>query len=67
MALRVQNAKFTYGLANIFVDGTGTRMPEYEVKEQRAIANKDLKEEIVAMEVLKQADKMRYGNIHIGL
>ena len=42
-------------------------MPEDKVKEQKAIAKKDLKEGIVAMTVLKRADKGRYGNLQISL
>ena len=49
----IQNAKFTYGVANTSVDGTGTTMPEDEVKEKKATAKKVLKEEIFAMAVLK--------------
>ena len=65
LAERVQNANFTFGVANTYSDGTGTAMPEDEVREQKSIAKKSLKEEIVAMTVLKRADKRRYGNLHI--
>ena len=41
---RVHNAKFTYGVANTSEDGTGTKIPEEEFKEKKAIAKKSLKE-----------------------
>ena len=41
---RVQNARFTYGVANIYADGTGKKIPEDKVKEQTAISKKALKE-----------------------
>ena len=64
---RVQDEKFTYGVANTSADSTRTTMPHDKVKEEKAVAKKDLKEEIVAMEILKRADKMRYGNLQISL
>ena len=54
-------------MANTSADSTGTAMPEDKVKEQKAIAKKDLKEGIVAMAVLKRADKGRYGNLQISM
>ena len=65
LALRIQNAKFTYGVANISGDGTRTTMSEDDVKGKKSISKKDLKEEIAAMAILKRADKRRYGNIQI--
>ena len=65
LALRIQNAKFTYGVANISGDGTGTTMSEDDVKGKKSIPKKDLKEEIAAMAILKRADKRRYGNLQI--
>ena len=67
LAERVQNANFTYGVANTSADGTGTTMPEEEVKETNSIAKKALKEKIVAMAVIKQVYKRRYGNLQISL
>ena len=64
---RVQNRKFMYGVANKSVYGNGTTMPEDEVREQKAIAKRYLKEEIATMAVLKRADKRRYGNLQISL
>ena len=63
----MQNLKFTYGVANTSTDGTGTKIPEKKVNGKKTIANKALKEEIVAMAVLKQTDKRRYGNLQISL
>ena len=57
---RVQNSKFTYGVANTYEESTGTTMPKDKVKEQKATSKKALKEEIVTMAVLKRADKSRY-------
>jgi len=42
-------------------------MPEAQVKEHTAIKKKALKEEIVAMAVLKRADRKRYRNLQTGL
>ena len=42
-------------------------MPKDEDKEQNSIAKKALKEEIVVMAVLNQADKRRYENLQISL
>ena len=67
LADRVKNSKFTYGVANTSADGTGTLMTDDKIKEQKAIAKKDLKKKIIAMAVLKRADKRRYGNLHISL
>ena len=49
------------------VDGTVMAIPDNEVKEKKAIAKEELKEEIVAMAVMKRADKRRYGNLQISL
>ena len=57
LAERVQNAKFTYGVANTSADGTVTEMLADEVKDKNATSKNDLKEKIVAMEALKRADK----------
>jgi hypothetical protein len=64
---RVTSAKARYGVANTNADGTPAAMPEAQVKEHTAIAKKALKEEIVAMAVLKRADRKRYGNLQTGL
>ena len=42
------------------IDGTVMAMPDNEVKGKKAIAKEELKEEIVAMAVMKRADKRRY-------
>jgi hypothetical protein len=63
---RVLNAKAKYSVVNVS-DGTPGMMSDDQVKEQTAIAKKALKEEIVAMVVLKRADKKRYGNLQISL
>ena len=57
LAERVQNAKFTYGVAKTSTDGTRTTIPEDEVKEQKDIAKEALKEKIAAMAILKRAEK----------
>ena len=67
MSERVQNSKFMYGVANTSADGTVTAMPEDEFKVKKSMANKALKEEIIAIAVLKRTDKRRYGNLHISL
>ena len=54
-------------MENASADGTGTTIPEDEVKEQKSTSKKALKEEIAAMAVLKQSDKRRYGNLQISL
>ena len=64
---RVASAKARYGVANTNADGTPAAMPEAQVKEHTTIAKKALKEEIVAMAVLKRADRKRYGNLQTGL
>ena len=56
-----------YVVTNKSADGTGTAMTEEEVKAKNSTEKKALKEEIVAMAVLKQADKRRYGNLQISL
>ena len=40
LAELVKNVKFTYGVANTYVDCTGTAMTDDKVKEQKAIAKK---------------------------
>ena len=57
LAERVQNAKFTYRVANTSADGNGTAIPEDEVKEQKDTAKEALKEKIAAMAILKRAEK----------
>ena len=52
-----------YGVASTSEEDTRTTMPEDEVKEQKAISKKALKEEIFAMAVLNRPDKRRYGNL----
>jgi len=64
---RVTSAKVRYSVVNDNADGTPAEMPEDQVKEHTAIAKKALKEEIVAMAVLKRADRKRYGNLQTGL
>ena len=56
---RVASAKARYGVANTNADGTPAAMPEAQVKEHTAIAKKALKEEIVAMAVLKRPLPLR--------
>ena len=48
-------------------DGTVTAIPDNEIREQKAISKKAFMEEIVAMAVMKQAEKRRYGNLQISL
>ena len=67
LAELLKNTKFTYGVAITSEDGTWTTMTEDKVKEKNAISKKALKEGIVAMAVLKRADKRRYGNLQISL
>jgi hypothetical protein len=64
---RVTSAKVRYSIVNDNADGTPAEMPEAQVKEHTAIAKKALKEEIVAMAVLKRAARKRYGNLQTGL
>jgi len=59
----VTNAKIRYSVVNDNADGTPGVIPADQVKEQTAIAKKALKEEIVAMALLKRADRKRYGNL----
>jgi hypothetical protein len=65
--VRVADAKLGYRIANRATDGTPSVMPEDQIKDQTAIAKKALKEVIVAMAVLKRADKKRHGNLQISL
>ena len=42
-------------------------MDEEEVKKAQKLAKRVLKDEIISMAILKRADKLRYGNLHINL
>jgi len=64
---RVTNAKIRYSVVNDNAEGKPGVMPADQVKEHTAIAKKALKEEIVAMSVLKRADRKRYGNLQTSL
>jgi len=64
---RVTSAKVRYTVVNDNADGTLAEMPADQVKEHTAIAKKALKEEIIAMAVLKRADRKRYGNLQTSL
>ena len=61
------SAKVRYTVVNDNADGTPAEMPADQVKEYTAIARKALKEEIVAMAVLKRADRKRYGSLQTSL
>ena len=50
-----------------FVKENGREMSEDEAKDAKRVARKKLKEEILAIAVLKRADKKRYGNLLIHL
>ena len=63
----VQNPKFTYVVVNTYSDGTGTAIPDDEVKEPKDVTKKALKEETEAMVLLKRSDKRRYENLQISL
>ena len=50
-----------------FREENSTDMTEIEENEARKLTKGFLKDEIIAMTVLKRADKRRYGNLQIGL
>jgi hypothetical protein len=64
---RVTDAKVKFSIVSSAAGSPSSVMSEDQVKEQRAILKRALKEEIVAMVVLKRADKKRYGNLQTSL
>ena len=47
------------------VNNNGQDMPDDEIKEVRRAHKKRLKDQILAIEVLRRSDKKRYGNLLI--
>jgi hypothetical protein len=64
---RVADAKIKFSVVSSAAGSVPSVMSEDQVKEQKAILKKTLKEDIVAMVVLKRADKKRYGNLQTSL